>query len=98
MRKENVHPIQKAAHVHGSQASLASALKVSRGALNQWMKPDREVPIIHCATIERLCAGKVTRKDLRPNDWQEIWPELAANAQSPHSLQSPHESNSTPTD
>lgn len=76
MSKENIHPIQKAAHIYGSQASLASALKVSRGALNQWMKPGREVPVIHCVIIENLCGGLVTRKDLRPNDWYLIWPEL----------------------
>lgn len=29
-----------------------------------------------CVAIERETAGKVTRKDLRPNDWASIWPEL----------------------
>jgi DNA-binding transcriptional regulator YdaS (Cro superfamily) len=28
--------------------------------------------------IERLSGAKVTRRDLRPDDWHEIWPELAA--------------------
>lgn len=28
--------------------------------------------------IEQDTAGAVTRKDLRPNDWHLIWPELAA--------------------
>lgn len=27
--------------------------------------------------IERESRGAVTRKDLRPDDWHEIWPELA---------------------
>jgi DNA-binding transcriptional regulator YdaS (Cro superfamily) len=35
------------------------------------------VPIEHCVRIERASAGQVTRKDLRPGDWQEYWPELA---------------------
>ncbi|HDR9439500.1 helix-turn-helix domain-containing protein [Burkholderia multivorans] len=30
-----------------------------------------------CVAIERESAGSVTRRDLRPNDWQDIWPELA---------------------
>jgi len=30
-----------------------------------------------CVAIERETNGAVTRKDLRPDDWQEIWPELA---------------------
>lgn len=29
-----------------------------------------------CVAIERLSGGIVTRKHLRPMDWQEIWPEL----------------------
>lgn len=29
-----------------------------------------------CVLIERE-SGQVTRKDLRPTDWQAIWPELA---------------------
>lgn len=32
------------------------------------------------AAIERESAGKVTRRDMRPHDWAEIWPELAAAA------------------
>ena len=27
--------------------------------------------------IERQTGAKVTRRDLRPTDWREIWPELA---------------------
>lgn len=27
--------------------------------------------------LELATAGRVTRRELRPNDWQEIWPELA---------------------
>jgi DNA-binding transcriptional regulator YdaS (Cro superfamily) len=29
------------------------------------------------AAIEEFTEGQVTRKDLFPNDWQRIWPELA---------------------
>ena len=32
--------------------------------------------------IERATHGAVTRRDLRPNDWHLIWPELAQQAQS----------------
>ena len=37
----------------------AAELGVTRGA----------VPIEHCVAIERLTAGAVTRRDLRPGDW-----------------------------
>lgn len=30
-----------------------------------------------CVAIERATNGAVTRKDLRPHDWRDIWPELA---------------------
>jgi len=33
---------------------------------------------IYAAAIERATNGQVTRRDLRPLDWQAIWPELAA--------------------
>ena len=30
-----------------------------------------------CLVIEQMTGDAVTRKDLRPDDWQAIWPELA---------------------
>jgi DNA-binding transcriptional regulator YdaS (Cro superfamily) len=30
-----------------------------------------------CVTIEIASAKSVTRKELRPDDWEKIWPELA---------------------
>jgi DNA-binding transcriptional regulator YdaS (Cro superfamily) len=41
---------------------------------------EKPVPLKHAATIETFTSGEVTRKDLRPNDWQRIWPELADQA------------------
>lgn len=38
------------------------------------------MPVLHCVAIERATAGAVTRRDLRPNDWHLIWPELAQQA------------------
>lgn len=31
----------------------------------------------YCVKIEHVTDRKVTRQDLRPTDWQKIWPELA---------------------
>ncbi len=36
----------------------------------------RPVPVAKCVAIEKATNGEVTRKDLRPNDWHLIWPEL----------------------
>lgn len=30
----------------------------------------------YCVSIEKNSNGQVTRKDLRPDDWHLIWPEL----------------------
>ena len=30
-----------------------------------------------CVLIERESKGEVSRRNLMPNDWHEIWPELA---------------------
>lgn len=34
-----------------------------------------------CSRLEHESGGAITRRDLRPNDWQVIWPELAEFAQ-----------------
>jgi DNA-binding transcriptional regulator YdaS (Cro superfamily) len=38
-------------------------------------KPDAP----YCVAIEQATNGAVTRQDLRPDDWQKIWPELIPN-------------------
>lgn len=45
--------------------------------LSQWRNNVRAVPIEKCLLIEKATKGMVTRRDLRPDDWMEIWPELA---------------------
>lgn len=41
-----------------------------------------------CVSIEKATSGQVTRQELRPADWQAIWPELAKRTkkQSPVSV------------
>ena len=55
--------------------ATATALSVSVQRLSNWT--ERGVPVDKCVAVERATNGRVTRKDLRPDDWQEIWPELA---------------------
>ncbi|WP_232457273.1 transcriptional regulator [Burkholderia ubonensis] len=31
----------------------------------------------NCVGLERVTRGAISRRDLRPNDWHLIWPELA---------------------
>jgi len=69
--------INKAGDFAGSQKLLADLVGVSPYNVNQWASGVRPVPIEKCVAIERVTNGAVTRKDLRPDDWQLIWPELA---------------------
>lgn len=70
------HPIDKAAEVVGSQASLAALLKVTRAAVGQWKEDGRRVPAEHCLVIERetrLRGSPVTCEELRPDmDWSVV--------------------------
>lgn len=66
----------KASEIVGSQAKLAAELGIKPPTLSQMISGDRPVPINKCVAIEFLTNRQVTRKDLRPNDWHLIWPEL----------------------
>lgn len=68
--------IQKSCDVLGSQKALADALKVTPATVNQWVSSIRPIPIERCPAIESATSGAVTRRDLRPDDWWLIWPEL----------------------
>lgn len=57
---------------------------VSPQAVHKWLSAG--VPFERCLAIER--AGYATRKQLRPDDWAEIWPELAENDCLPGHLRS----------
>jgi DNA-binding transcriptional regulator YdaS (Cro superfamily) len=62
---------------HGAQTELARAVGAQPQLVWQWSRGVRKIPIERCMPIERATNGAVTRRDLRPDDWQEIWPELA---------------------
>lgn len=61
----------------GRGVSLAENIGVSPVLVSQWSTGPRVPPIERCVPIERATDGAVTRQDLRPDDWQDIWPELA---------------------
>lgn len=66
---------------HGQVAVLAARLGIHTVYLSQLAsrhngrQPSPEL----CVDIERTTAGEVTRRDLRPDDWHRIWPELVTN-------------------
>lgn len=59
------------------EALLASACKVTKGHLRNIASGFRAASPSLAAALESASCGFVTRQDLRPNDWQLIWPELA---------------------
>lgn len=63
--------------IHGSQTELARAIHAQPQLVWQWTTGVRPVPVERCVAIERATNGAVTRQDLRPDDWRDIWPELA---------------------
>jgi len=69
-------PIREACAPSGSAAELARMLGVPAMTVSEWATGKRPVPIIRCVEIEELTGGAVTRKQLRPDDWWQIWPDL----------------------
>jgi DNA-binding transcriptional regulator YdaS (Cro superfamily) len=71
--------VDKAIAFMGSQRALARALGISAVAVGQWGRSDsssRGVPPKQCVRVEQLTDGLVGRRELRPHDWRELWPEL----------------------
>lgn len=60
-----------------SNAEFARAIGCPPAFISQWKSGHRPVPLEYMAIIEYATGGEVTRKDLRPDDWMKIWPELA---------------------
>lgn len=73
-------PIEKAVAIVGGPAKLAAILGKSAQAVCFWRDGKRKLPAELCARIEGATGGQVTRRDLRPNDWLVIWPELERRA------------------
>lgn len=77
-RLRPMNAIQQAADMVGGVGALARALNVSYQAVRFWINGERLIEPLRCVQVEHLTRGAVTRMDLRPDDWFELWPELAA--------------------
>lgn len=60
----------------GNHSRLSKETSIASSFLYQMSKGTRTVPPRYCNAIEQATGGLVTRRDLRPDDWAEIWPEL----------------------
>jgi DNA-binding transcriptional regulator YdaS (Cro superfamily) len=61
----------------GSVTKISNAIEVPTSLMSDWANRRRPIPIGRCIAIERATNGLVSRRDLRPDDWHLIWPELA---------------------
>jgi DNA-binding transcriptional regulator YdaS (Cro superfamily) len=60
----------------GRATALASKLGISPSYLSQLANGQAPASPERCVEIWRATDGEVTRQDLRPDDWDRIWPEL----------------------
>jgi len=74
---EHISPVDKAAQIVGGLAKLARMLGVAPPTVHEWKTHKRPVPASRCPAIVRVTNGAVTLQDLRPDDWDMFWPELA---------------------
>lgn len=61
----------------GASTSLALNLGISTSYLSQLASGRAPISAARCISIEQFTNGAITRRDLRPDDWHLIWPELA---------------------
>lgn len=66
-----------------SAVDMAKAIGVTPAFISHINNGYRKPPPSRCAAIEQYTKGVVTRKDLRPDDWHLIWPELAGDDEKP---------------
>lgn len=74
-KNPSVPALTRAIAAAGSQSALGRALGTSQALVHKWLNSTNPLGAKHCVSIERIYA--IPRRDLRPKDWQDIWPELA---------------------
>jgi DNA-binding transcriptional regulator YdaS (Cro superfamily) len=62
----------------GRAIGLARHLDVVPSFVHKIASGDKPIPVEHGAGIELYTRGAITRRAMFPNDWERIWPELAA--------------------
>lgn len=59
------------------QVQLAREFGLTKPAVNAWLR--NGVPVKYCERLEILSAGRITRREMRPHDYAQIWPGLAGS-------------------
>lgn len=58
---------------------LEGRLGVSKSYMSQLASGRAAISPSRCITIETFTNGKVSRAEMRPSDWEEIWPDYKPN-------------------
>lgn len=66
---------KQASDENGGPTALARKVSRSPSAVSQWISGARPIPVECAASIEGT--SSVTRKQMFPESWKTIWPELA---------------------
>lgn len=61
----------------GRTAQLAKHLGCWPPFVFKMATGQKPVPIHHALAIEQFTGGEVTRKDMLPDIWHKVWPDLA---------------------
>jgi DNA-binding transcriptional regulator YdaS (Cro superfamily) len=71
-----MNKIQQAIELGGGSKVVAQKLGLSYQMVQLWKIGKRKPTPTHGAQIELLTGGVVTRRDMFPDCWHEVWPEL----------------------
>ena len=71
-----MNALDKAIEKVGGVNKLAAAIGIGQSAVSNWRARGTTPEPAACLAIERATNGAVTRKDLRPDDFWLIWPDL----------------------
>ena len=64
----------------GRQSALAKAIGAHAPDVSRWADGSRPIPDKYGAPIEIASGGLVTRKEMFPDTWHIVWPELIEDA------------------
>ncbi|MBO0987577.1 helix-turn-helix domain-containing protein [Delftia sp. SD083] len=73
-KNPSVPALREAISLAGSQAALGRLMGHSQVLVHKWLNSSKPLGEKHCAKLEKLLG--IHRSRSRPDDWQEIWPEL----------------------
>lgn len=61
----------------GRMAQLCRAIGAHPPDMSRWASGERAIPVHFGAPIEKATGGLVSRREMFPENWSVMWPELA---------------------